>query len=281
MLLSYNSLRHQHLRGLLNQYIQATIPAIERAQPTPFHVLIGDTHKDRKLLRNYTQNIDALERKVDGIAPSVKLQTSVCIPKTIQTHGDLSYSQCELCKVITTTDPAQFTEDKIASCSSCTEENRLRAQQDKREHSAGIVIPRIVFYNHPGGGWEPRQIRRVIRRDLGRQPDNLIVAGTRLHIPGTLELVRDIADVVHKQSSGITIWLNRCEPPKTTIGLFDLLILGDADEYARFAQDVRGGYLPSTSPADTQASASASNSYDLSIAVGSMSPLYNRCEPAR
>ncbi|GMR47502.1 hypothetical protein PMAYCL1PPCAC_17697, partial [Pristionchus mayeri] len=89
-------------------------------EPSFSHKLIAHLEKRDKLLRNYTQNIDTLE-KVAGIE------------RVIECHGSFSSATCLNCKAVYTPDDIRenVMEKKVAYCRVCEE---------------GVIKPDIVFF---------------------------------------------------------------------------------------------------------------------------------------
>jgi NAD-dependent SIR2 family protein deacetylase len=213
----------------------------QTAQPTPFHQLLQILEDKGKLLRVYTQNIDAIEAK-SGLSFGVPQFHQRCqhpkgplaadesvttvhsntapkrfpsmadeMPRCIPLHGTLRTMHCEAC--------AQFypLEDhilslmsgKLPNCPGCTMVEKARQQDQKRPHAVGNLRPSVVLYNE-----EHRDADKVgdaIQKDLKAAAwkrrggaDLVLVVGTSLRVPGTKELVRDFSSAIHSQSSSAT-----------------------------------------------------------------------------
>ncbi|GMT23402.1 hypothetical protein PFISCL1PPCAC_14699, partial [Pristionchus fissidentatus] len=89
-------------------------------EPSFSHKLIAQLEKKEKLLRNYTQNIDTLE-KVAGIE------------RVIECHGSFSSATCLSCKATYTPEDIRenVMQKKVAFCPSCSD---------------GVIKPDIVFF---------------------------------------------------------------------------------------------------------------------------------------
>ncbi|KAI1732639.1 sir2 family domain-containing protein [Ditylenchus destructor] len=120
-------------------------------QPSVSHMFIKFLEESGKLLRNYTQNIDTLE-KVAGIE------------RVIECHGSFSKATCLQCK--NEVDSEEIKEDvmakKVAYCKKC---------------DAGVVKPNIVFFGEDLG--DKFHIQMSEDRD---KIDLLVVIGSSLKV---------------------------------------------------------------------------------------------------
>eukprot|EP01132_Coremiostelium_polycephalum_P004519 gene4519-5634_t len=127
--------------------------------PTPVHLFIRLLHEKGILLRNYTQNIDTLER-VAGLPES----------QLVEAHGSFGTSSCTKCR--TKQDPEQIRttifNDEIPLCNLCS----------------GIVKPDIVFF----GESLPSRFSQLVREDFPKC-DLLIVIGTSLKVQPFASLI--------------------------------------------------------------------------------------------
>ncbi|KAN0047419.1 hypothetical protein ACTA71_001801 [Dictyostelium dimigraforme] len=123
--------------------------------PTTVHYFIKLLSDKGLLLRNFTQNIDTLER-IAGI-PGEKL---------VEAHGSFATSHCALCKKEYSTD---YVKEKIFNdeLPSCTETSGCK----------GIVKPDIVFF----GESLPSRFNDCARQDFTKC-DLLLVIGTSLKV---------------------------------------------------------------------------------------------------
>ncbi|PCH42141.1 DHS-like NAD/FAD-binding domain-containing protein [Wolfiporia cocos MD-104 SS10] len=170
------------------------------ASPTPFHKLLRALDDRRRLLRVYTQNIDALEQKsgltfgvpepdgkrykprsskgkldnVDEDGPSTlpppsqtRLPTPpIEIPRCIPLHGTLQYMHCQVC---TRSFPLHDHLDALSAgkppyCPECTLTEDMRQLVGKRSRGVGKLRPSVVLYNemHKDG----EEVGDVVRKDL-------------------------------------------------------------------------------------------------------------------
>lgn len=174
----------------------------DSATPTLFHTLLRTLDERGKLLRIYTQNIDALEAKSgltfgvpelddkrykprskgkaevlpDAITtqtpeglpsssarlPSPPLETPRCIPL----HGTLRSMHCQICLH---SFPLHDHIDSLKSgipplCPDCTSLETFRQESGKRPRGVGRLRPSVVLYNemHKDG----EEVGEVVRKDL-------------------------------------------------------------------------------------------------------------------
>src|SRR5262249_21133246 len=140
------------------------------AEPTPFHRLLRSLDQRGKLLRVYTQNIDALEVK-SGLSfgvphyddkrnqyrPKVKHPSAESaqepetqpIPRCIPLHGTLQLLHCQIC---THSFPLEDHLPSLSSgilppCPECTAIEKTRQLVGKRARGIGKLRPSVVLYN--------------------------------------------------------------------------------------------------------------------------------------
>lgn len=200
----------------------------ESAQPTPFHHLLRALDDRGKLLRVYTQNIDALESKsgltfgvpetigprgkpkskagpsasqdVPGRLPSPPPETPRCIPL----HGTLGTMHCISCThVCPLRDHLEHLNSGIPPyCPECAALERVRRVSGKRSRGVGKLRPSVVLYNEDHKDGE--HVGEVVRKDLtGSSPraDLLLVVGTSLRVPGTKRIVREFSKAVRLRAT--------------------------------------------------------------------------------
>jgi len=134
-------------------------------KPTMVHYFIKLLHQKGLLLRNYTQNIDTLER-VAGIPAS----------HLVEAHGSFATCHCIKCKAKFDTDYVKdrIFKDEIPYCNICR----------------GIVKPDIVFF----GESLPNRFNNLMEEDFPKC-DLLIVIGTSLKVQPFASLVNFAIDV--------------------------------------------------------------------------------------
>eukprot|EP01111_Echinosteliopsis_oligospora_P007013 TRINITY_DN2155_c0_g1_i1.p1 TRINITY_DN2155_c0_g1~~TRINITY_DN2155_c0_g1_i1.p1 ORF type:complete len:393 (-),score=93.93 TRINITY_DN2155_c0_g1_i1:28-1206(-) len=132
-------------------------------KPTPAHFFIKLLEEKGLLLRNYTQNIDTLER-VAGISPE----------KLVEAHGSFGSAHCINCLSeysVSFVREAVFS-DQVAKCTKCD----------------GLVKPDIVFF----GESLPVRFFELLAKDFP-ECDMLIVMGTSLTVQPFASLLRRVA----------------------------------------------------------------------------------------
>ncbi|KAJ4443964.1 hypothetical protein ANN_05753 [Periplaneta americana] len=180
-------------------------------KPSPCHRFIKTLEKHKKLLRNYSQNIDTLEQ-VAGIQ------------NVIECHGSFATASCTRCKHKVTAD--EIREDifaqRIPLCPRCPQvalppltgaENKYESYKDLV--SQGIMKPDIVFF----GEGLPEIFHESMAKDKD-ECDLLIVIGSSLK-------VRPVALIPSSIPSDVPqILINREPLPHFN---FDVELLGDSD----------------------------------------------------
>lgn len=210
----------------------------QAAMPTPFHQVLRALDERGKLLRVYTQNIDAIESKSglsfgvpdfdDRRKPRSKSKTAVSndepatpsqapssrlptppgeIPRCIPLHGTLQTLHCQTC---THTFPLEDHLPSLTSgtppyCPECTAMEETRQLVGKRARGVGKLRPSVVLYNETHKDGEG--VGEAVRKDLvggskGKRrggADLLLVVGTSLRVPGTKRIVREFAKAVRSR----------------------------------------------------------------------------------
>jgi NAD-dependent SIR2 family protein deacetylase len=206
------------------------------ATPTPFHQLLRSLDDRGKLLRVYTQNIDAIELK-SGLSfgvpefdsrrkPRLKGKGSVTepipqtpehrlpsppteTPRCIPLHGTLQSLHCQTCNHSFPLEDHLpcLTSGSPPACPECTVMEETRQLVGKRARGVGKLRPSVVLYNETHKDGEG--VGEVVRKDLvgsskgkGRSgADLLLVVGTSLRVPGTKRIVREFAKAVRSRGS--------------------------------------------------------------------------------
>lgn len=139
--------------------------------PTHTHFFINLLNQKGVLLRNYTQNIDTLER-IAGVPPE----------KLVEAHGSFGTSHCITCEEEYTLEFVKdaIFKDDIPTCTKCS----------------GLVKPDIVFF---GEGLPPRFFE--LQGEDFDQCDLLIIIGTSLAVYPFASLV----DQASKSTSRVLI----------------------------------------------------------------------------
>ncbi|KAF8802437.1 DHS-like NAD/FAD-binding domain-containing protein [Phlegmacium glaucopus] len=220
----------EHTTSLFCQMIAQLSDLSQAAQPTSFHNLLRALDIRGKLLRVYTQNIDAIEQK-SGLSfgvpefeakrnksrskpksndtdpvPSISrfLSPPVETPRCIPLHGTLQTMHCQ---IYNHSFPLlEYLPSLISgqppSCPECTSLETTRQLVGKRPRGIGKLRPNVVLYNEAHKDAEG--VGQVVQKDLigsskgkGRNgADLLLVVGTSLRVPGTKRMVREFAKAV-------------------------------------------------------------------------------------
>ena len=171
----------------------------QAASPTPFHYLLRSLDARGKLLRVYTQNIDAIESKsgltfgvpeFDDRRKSRKAATATSVedfltpvpshsqrstsrlpspggtPRCIPLHGTLQTLHCQTC---THTFPLEdhllaLTSGTPPYCPECTAMEETRQLVGKRARGVGKLRPSVVLYNETHKDGEG--VGEAVRKDL-------------------------------------------------------------------------------------------------------------------
>ncbi|KAK5853708.1 hypothetical protein PBY51_014840 [Eleginops maclovinus] len=161
-------------------------------QPSPCHKFISMLDKQKKLLRNYTQNIDTLEQ-VAGVQ------------RIIQCHGSFATASCLVCKH--KVDCEAVREDifnqVVPHCPRCP------------DIPLAIMKPDIVFF----GENLPEMFHRAMKLDKD-EVDLLIVIGSSLKVRPVALIPNSIPHEVPQ------VLINREQLPHLN---FDVELLGDCD----------------------------------------------------
>ncbi|KAI0084148.1 DHS-like NAD/FAD-binding domain-containing protein [Irpex rosettiformis] len=216
----------------------------QTAQPTAFHHMLRALDDKGRLLRVYTQNIDALEQKAGltfgvpeldvrrskprsskGVSdseiavpgssantadrlPTPPAETPRCIPL----HGTLQSMHCQICLHSFPLEQhiGSLSSGTFPICPDCSQTDETRQAVGKRSRGVGKLRPSVVLYNemHKDG----EEVGGVVARDLvgsskgkGRAgADLLIVVGTSLRVPGTKRMVREFSKALHSRNSTTT-----------------------------------------------------------------------------
>ncbi|KIM40471.1 hypothetical protein M413DRAFT_162127 [Hebeloma cylindrosporum] len=211
--------------SLFCQMIAQLSELSQAAQPTAFHHLLRALDDRGKLLRVYTQNIDAIEQKsglsfgvpaFEGtkrvksktikeqpIASTSRLPTPPPeTPRCIPLHGTLQSMHCQTCNHSFPLLPhhSALRSGQPPPCPECTSVSAVRALVGKRPRGIGKLRPSVVLYNEAHNDGEG--VGEVVRKDLigakGKTSgaDLLLVVGTSLRVPGTKRMVREFAKAV-------------------------------------------------------------------------------------
>ncbi len=209
---------------------------VSDAKPTMFHEMLATLASERRLMRLYTQNVDGIDTSLPPLVTKVPLETKGPWPLTIQLHGSLEKMVCTKCSKLSTFEAALFSGPVPPLCAQCVENDQIRTDvAGKRSHGIGRLRPRMVLYNESNP--DDEAIGAVVKADLLKRPDAVIVVGTSMEIPGVKRMVREMCGIVRDRRDGVAIWINRGPPPvgKEFEDCWDLVVAGDCDTVAQRA----------------------------------------------
>lgn len=168
--------------------------------------------EEKKLIRDYTQNIDGLERRAG-------------IRKVIECHGNLDVMKCTKCrkqrdfglfKEQMMTGPSQLA--FVPHCESC----------------GGVLKPSILFFGEAASSGRAKQVHAD-----AKGCDMVIVIGTSLKVGGT---VTELLRLSNPSAPHVLINMQPVTPPKLVSSGFDVQLLGHCDticSYLRAEYDRR------------------------------------------
>ena len=209
---------------------------VSGAKPTMFHEMLATLASENRLLRLYTQNVDGIDTSLKPLATKVPLESKGPWPKTIQLHGSLEKMVCTKCNKLSPFEADLFSGPIPPECTQCVENDQIRTDvAGKRSHGIGKLRPRMVLYNESNP--DDEAIGAVVKADLHKRPDAVIVVGTSMEIPGVKRMVREMCGTVRDRRGGVAIWINRGAPPigKEFEDCWDLIVAGDCDQVAHRA----------------------------------------------
>ncbi|CDR45722.1 CYFA0S19e02256g1_1 [Cyberlindnera fabianii] len=209
------------------------------ARPTKTHRFIADKIASKKVLRCYTQNIDAIEAKcglnMDFNGPKTEKKLSTLQRwkslDVVQLHGDLNSLKCTSCNKTTQWTRRiinEFQQGELPECPQCIDMCNRRVDAGKRSTGqVGLLRPSIVLYgeNHPNS----EMITQGLNSDLKSKPDFLLIMGTSLKVYGVKQMVKSISQAVHAKG-GLVVLVNR-DPIAGWTGIIDHQINMDCDEF--------------------------------------------------
>lgn len=233
--------------------------AAEAADPTTTHRFIRDLRDARKLVRDYTQNIDCLEEKVGlstdarkGLGSRSRFRRTSRLKRVHQIgyerrrqdnsrgtecvllHGSLHRLRCSNCPGTFSYEGDREMETPSGlepPCSGCTKISNDRKAEGKRATAIGKLRPDIVLYDEQ----DPRaeSISAIARHDQSHRPDVLLIMGTSLATHGVQLLIRDFAKVIHKRRAGKVVFINLTGPAKSWDSVIDYWVEWDCDAWVR------------------------------------------------
>ncbi|KAI8906002.1 DHS-like NAD/FAD-binding domain-containing protein [Gorgonomyces haynaldii] len=189
-------------------------------EPTPSHRFIKLLEDKQLLLRNYTQNIDMLER-LAGISDDL----------LVEAHGTFHTAKC----VGPKSDEDEDVDIPILGCGKTFEDKDIKqkildGQVPECPDCKGLVKPDIVFF----GEQLPERFHSMIHKDF-KQCDALIVIGTSLSVApfsGLIHLVKDNVPrlLINREVCGTQDFMGRGFDFECEERIRDALFLGTCDE---------------------------------------------------
>ncbi|KAI1488793.1 DHS-like NAD/FAD-binding domain-containing protein [Biscogniauxia mediterranea] len=222
--------------SFLSYYTRLRQFAKER-EVTPTHLFIRELCRRGQLIRNYTQNIDDLERKA-GLNTDLQYGAGTRRGERgiecVQLHGSLRFLRRSYCNMQTSWDEygreAATLSGQQPACSRCSSISMARVANNKRASNPGTLRPNIVLYDevHP---WA-NETTEIYEYDLTYgNPNILLILGTRLRISGVKATVKKFARTVHEKG-GLVIYVNlTCSKAKEWNGVIDYWIEWDCDSW--------------------------------------------------
>lgn len=209
----------------------------ENAYPSHFHNMLGDIAAQGRLRRVLTQNIDGVEHRLKvfqqkrALVPLEKDKTTSW-PYVVQLHGDIHYLVCDKCYNVTRPSLEEYEEAIFSQCEACGERSQQRFEKHglRKTRDPGELRPRVLNYGENPVTYDEVNIKNVQDDDKGVS-DTLLVAGTKLGVDGTIEIVKRLIEEVQHRG-GRAIYVSTSKLPAEFAELFDVHFLGTADEFA-------------------------------------------------
>ncbi|KAK4696181.1 hypothetical protein P7C70_g8420, partial [Phenoliferia sp. Uapishka_3] len=254
------STRAKHLRFLADLAKQA-----EEAAESATHKFMRELKGAGSLLRVFTQNIDGLEGRGNGVdgdeevgglsyveLPGIASQRSTVRGKkrrreeedeideeeefpgeVVQLHGNLQSVRCSSCAWTGEWEEVHgeaFARGETVECPNCLKRVEERRAQSKRTTALRTFVrPAVTLYNEPCSAAD--RIGEVINADLASSPDLLLVFGTSLRIPGFKSLVKEFAQTV-QENGGLRILVNIGDVSAEWDDVFDYRFVTPCDEFS-------------------------------------------------
>lgn len=241
------------------------------AEPTPFHTFLQSLNARGQLLRVYSQNIDGMEKKsglTSGIPKvqevgsteererggrsglELRLDPQCEIPICIPVHGSCHDMYCPICNqhsAIVEFLPS-IAQGTLPLCPRCSSRNQHRVQRGMRRRPIPLLRPNVTLYNE-GGHPDAEAIGEVTLRDLNELGAAraghaiLIVAGTRMAIPGIQKIIESFAKIIKQRNPRTgyprVILLNDQQPKASRwTETFDIWLKGNLQDFAKIAHEL-------------------------------------------
>ena len=212
----------------LLSYVRTLLPSNGHA-PSLSHRFIRLLEEKGQLLRNYTQNVDALERAAG-------------IKAVLPCHGSLAKVSCLACKHVL--DPAAFAAmlDSAFASAAASGEKFAAPRCNGCEHELNLFKPEIAFLNEACYATEAEQ---MLRADLA-SADLVVVLGATL----ASEPLKSLPVAVHPSVPQIVI--GPAPPPALGTHEWDLQLLGPCDTVVGYLASALGWSLSDGAPTPSE-----------------------------
>lgn len=147
----------------------------------------------------------------------------------MQLHDTLSETVCHRYRHIFRFDKLLFADPGPPPCISCKTENEARAAQNLRPREAGWLRLNVLLYGEHNSAEE--EVGELITHDIEEKLGLLLVVDTSMSVPAVRKLVKDFAKST--SPSGITAWLKDDPPKSTCINLYNVVVVGYCQAFAR------------------------------------------------
>jgi len=225
---------------------------------TETHKFIKALRDARRLVRNYTQNIDMLESR-EGLCTELERGTGSRIRfsqkyqresrsgsesgesavnsgvEVVHLHGSLDRLRCGLCARSSSWDEDGRHQTTLAGeapdCPWCVANSAHREGKGRRSLAVGRLRPDIVLYGeeHPAA----HLVAPLVTHDLSLGPDLVLILGTSLRVHGLKFMVREFSKAAHARG-GKVVFVNQTKPPESIWGdVIDYWVECDCDAWVR------------------------------------------------
>jgi NAD-dependent SIR2 family protein deacetylase len=202
-------------------------------EATRTHHFIAKLRNRGQLVRNYTQNIDDIERKV-GLRTGFGNEKEGV--ECVQLHGSYRFLRCSCCERRASWDECERETTTLLGqqpvCPWCNDISEARIKNNKRPSNRGALRPDIVLYEEIHL-WA-NQITELKAHDINYgNPDLLLILGTSLRIPGIKVMVKEFARSVHKRGR-LVVYVNyTASKAKEWVGVIDYWVHWSCDAWVK------------------------------------------------